>query len=220
MLARDVWPGFEDDDPTTPTVTATATSTANPTGAGLPPTPAGIEVGGGRRLMESSLELLERARHLRETGGSPLTASPRPSSSFRRRRGGSPSAKGLSDSPGGSCSPDVAGSGRGEEKEEGQEKAKKKQKVGSPGATGRDGGGSAGGAGGGGGGGDEVEDEDEDDEDVFRWQVPFVMGTLCAQLGREPRVVLGNLWQALRLAKVKWGGGGGGGGRYHRLGRE
>ena len=113
MLARDVWPGSEGDDPTT--TGATATNNNNPTGAGLLPTPAGLEAGGGRRLMESSLELLERARHLRETGGSPLTASPRPSSSFRRRRGGSPSAKGLSDSSGGSASPDVAGGGKGEE---------------------------------------------------------------------------------------------------------
>ena len=147
--------------------------------------------------MESSLELLERAQHLRETGGSPSTASPRPSSSVRRHRGGSPSTKGLSDSPGSAAgaTSNAPGDGRGgEEKEEGQDRAKKKRKVELSRTTG----------GGGGGGGDGgLEDEDEDDDDVFRWQVPYVMGTLCAQLGKEPRVVLENFAQALRLAKVK-----------------
>lgn len=46
------------------------------------------------------------------------------------------------------------------------------------------------------------EEEDEDEDDVLRWQVPFVMGRLCAQLGKDPRAVLEKLAEALRLAQV------------------
>lgn len=47
------------------------------------------------------------------------------------------------------------------------------------------------------------EDNDDDDDDLRRWQVPFLIGRLCARLGRHPRMVLENLSQALRLAKVR-----------------
>lgn len=49
---------------------------------------------------------------------------------------------------------------------------------------------------------EEDDDDDDEEEDVVRWQAPFVMGRLCARLGRHPRVVLEHLSQALRLAKV------------------
>lgn len=42
----------------------------------------------------------------------------------------------------------------------------------------------------------------EKDDDLLPWQVRFVMGRLCARLGRHPKMVLDNLSQALRLAKV------------------
>lgn len=41
------------------------------------------------------------------------------------------------------------------------------------------------------------------DDDLLPWQVRFVMGRLCARLGRHPKMVLDNLSQALRLAKVR-----------------
>ncbi|CAM9330214.1 unnamed protein product, partial [Hapterophycus canaliculatus] len=47
------------------------------------------------------------------------------------------------------------------------------------------------------------EDDAEDESDVLRWQVPFVMGRLCAELGRDPRRVLENLADALRLAQAE-----------------
>lgn len=43
----------------------------------------------------------------------------------------------------------------------------------------------------------------EEEDDLLPWQVPFVMGRLCARLGRHPKMVLENLSQALRLAKVR-----------------
>lgn len=50
---------------------------------------------------------------------------------------------------------------------------------------------------------DKGEEEEEEEEDMLPWQVPFVMGRVCARLGRHPQSVLDNLSQALRLAKVK-----------------
>lgn len=90
MLARDVWAGAEHDTPPAKAADQNMAATAAPSDTSCPAstyTPAGLEFGGQRRLLESSLALLRRARHLRETGGSPTTASPRPSHRRRRRRG-------------------------------------------------------------------------------------------------------------------------------------
>lgn len=45
-------------------------------------------------------------------------------------------------------------------------------------------------------------EDDDDEHDERRWQVPFVMGRLCAQLGRDPQTILKTLAEALRLAQV------------------
>lgn len=50
--------------------------------------------------------------------------------------------------------------------------------------------------------GGEEEEEDAGEDGVLRWQVPFVMGRICSRLNRDPRTVLDELAQAVRLAQV------------------
>lgn len=194
MVARDAWVGCGDSDGCLP---------------------AGLEGGGQRRLFQSSLELLRRARHLRETGGSPIFAFPDP---FRRRRwlSGSPQSRELSSSPSASETSGEMGDTKadGTEKKALQEKYRKRRKLvvlsgsvirkagiaevevdsGAGGEEGRTERTSA--------DDEEEEDDDDDDDDILRWQIPFLIGRLCARLGRHPRMVLENLSQAVRLAKV------------------
>lgn len=223
MLARDVWAGAEYD---TPPAKATNQNTAAEAAVSSRPaatTPAGLEFGGQRRLLESSLALLRRARHLRETGGSPVTASPRPSHRRRRRRG-SPTFSPIKElaSPGGRKPDDEreAADVDYDERWGGtqQQRGMKRRKVWLGPDEGWGGAAAAGaaaaargapcerkdekGEGGGGGRGGESDDDDGDDDDVVPWQGAFVTGRLCARLGRHPRMVLENLSLALRLAKV------------------
>ncbi|CAB1111580.1 unnamed protein product [Ectocarpus sp. CCAP 1310/34] len=248
MLARDVWPGAELASTTTasaatstasaaggaPSVTATGPApTAAPTAATAPAArvPAGLEAGGRRRLLESSLTLLQRAQRLRETGGegggsSSSARSPSPpstaSSSPRCRRPltGSPvSSRPRSPKTLAREAFAVGGGGEQQDKSAARKRRKLFEAPSSSGGGGGGGGGSAAAAfphdsarvrGAGVGieekrkreAGKGTEDEEDEDEDgVLRWQVPFVMGRLCSQLGKDPRAVLEKLAEALRLAQ-------------------
>lgn len=238
MLARDVWPGNEDDN--TAAAAAAITSASPVTPARIS---AGLEEGGRERLLESSLALLRRAQRLRDTGGKLSSRSPSsfsPSTSprgnrHRSRANGSPLPSAprspkvlLSDS---SLGGGGGGGGVGDAGSREKSAAKKRRRLfdasAAGGASGRRspvGGvclddsarvrGNEGGRGGMAGQGDKEhrdgrargegaeEDNAEGESDVLRWQVPFVMGRLCAELGRDPRRVLENLADALRLAQV------------------
>lgn len=181
MLARDVWMGFEDADIVKPA------SAKTPTGDLL--VPVGLEVGGRRELMESSLRLLRRARYLRETGGVPSLVSARICGRRRRRPGGaSPSPKELS-SP---RKPGDAGGDAAEEEDRwvasGRSPKRSKLSVSVPIGSGIF----------------DDDDDDNDDDDEFRWQAPFVIGRLSIRLSKHPRLALENLSRALHLAKVMY----------------
>lgn len=225
MLARDVWPSENEvgsDKDFLPTTTARGPAT-------VARTPAGLEAGGPRRLAESSLALLQRAKRLRETGGlsSPRSSSPSPPGGDHRQRRLSGSPVPMSRSPKALLSDSSPGGGRGvggggsrkvgrEEMQAARKRAKLSDafSTSGPGDSARVRGGEEGGGQeeakekdrmvwGAGGGRDGAEDDDNDDEDdVRRWQVLFVMGRLCAQLGRDPWTVLKTLAEALRLAQV------------------
>lgn len=209
MLARDVFVGCEEENPT-----ATAPAAANhPVSAASRSTltPAGLEIGGQRQLLEASLALLRRAGHLKETGGSPSSASPR-LSRRRRRSALSPLPKELLEAftVGGESDNEHGGDGQDECRET-RERDQKRRKIdlsesttSGPGSVEMAPGSGAGQAEGSTAGGSEsrVDDDDDDDEDELRWQAPFVIGRLCARLGKHPRMVLESLSQAVQLAKV------------------
>lgn len=221
MLARDVWPAKNEDGNNREPLHTTARGAAVPARI-----PAGLEAGGRWRLLESSLALLQRAQRLRETGGlsSPLSSCSSPRGDrrhhHRHRLSGSPlpvprSPKALlqDSSPGGGRG--VGGGAGGEGGLQEKPAARKRRKLFEVSSTSgpSDSARVRGGDGGGGqeeakekyravGGREGAEEDDEGEDDVLRWQVPFVMGRLCVQLGRDPRTVLENLAQALRLAQV------------------
>lgn len=248
MIARDVWARDDDkDDKTTKVRTATSTDSTdnnsdltNP--AGPATTPAGLETGARRRLLDKSLALLRRARYLRTTDGqgspSPRGGFSSPRSSRRRRRRRRRSSPDSSDvesrrergrSGGGASSADISGHGgtidkeKGKDSEEGGDLKRRKVESALPQdlqLTGLvlspekkiDGGCRAGEATqrdrrildrrDGEGKGLAGRQGESEEDDPLPWQVPFVMGRLCARLGRHPMMVLDNLSHALRLAKV------------------
>ncbi|CAM9714674.1 unnamed protein product, partial [Sphacelaria rigidula] len=247
MIARDVWARDDDkDDKTTKVRTATSTDSTdnnsdltNP--AGPATTPAGLETGARRLLLDKSLALLRRARYLRTTDGqgspSPRGGFSSPRSSRRRRRRRRRSSPDSSDvesrrergrSGGGASSADISGHGgtidkeKGKDSEEGGDLKRRKVESALPQdlqLTGLvlspekkiDGGCRAGEATqrdrrildrrDGEGKGLAGRQGESEEDDPLPWQVPFVMGRLCARLGRHPMMVLDNLSHALRLAK-------------------
>lgn len=225
MIARDVWADNEDEDPTSAR-TATSTDDINGEDVTIPcghPTAAGLEVSAQRRLLEKALALLRRAKYLRTTDGkgSPLGCNGFSSahrSSRRRRRRRRRSSPYSSDidshrkrehSGKGSRSSDGE---KGQRTDEGGDM--KRQKVDSrpmkvESGVLRENVSGVGKAHDGcvverrEGGGKGVGDRQGEEDDLLPWQIPFVMGRLCARLGRHPKMILENLSQALRLAKVR-----------------
>lgn len=214
MIARDVWVGDDDDY-------GCIAANKDDTVTGYP-TPAGLDAGGRERVMEKSLRLLRRARYLRRTRGGKEMLTP-PASAFSSRV-----AHDCAVAPANSTHRDpFVETGKGVEGDNGQGTVRrdglsedngdsKRRKVSSNAfvvaegiegisvTVGRDAVDSER------RGRAEQEEEHnggrgvvESEDDVLPWQVSFVMGRLCSRLGRHPRMVLDNLSQALRLAKVR-----------------